>query len=126
MLTLSFGPYKGRPIDQVPEDYLLRLIRQPKLDATLREAVRAVLTIRELHRRRDELLAACRRLKKLVDEERDLYYRLAAECFSREDHLYDLRQEALDLGASIAHAQEFRRRLWEAKAPKPKLDAPKG
>ena len=126
MLTLSFGPYKGRPIDQVPEDYLLRLIRQSKLDATLREAVRAVLTVRELRRRCDDLLAEFSHLQKLVDEERSLYYCLGAKCFSLEDRLYDLRQEALDVGASIFHAQEFRRRLYAANAPKPNLGAPKG
>ncbi len=40
---LKFGQFKGRPLDQVPKDYLLWLISLPDLDGCLREHVNTIL-----------------------------------------------------------------------------------
>ena len=55
MIEMPFGKYRGRPLSEVPTDYLKWLLRLSNLSDDLREAVRAELKDRPPEYRKFEI-----------------------------------------------------------------------
>ena len=83
MIRMPFGRYRGRPIIDVPMDYLAWLAGNVELREPLRTAVLTRLGIYRLLAERDQLMAECRHVRR---------------------HLEALKDEAMALGALVVYA----------------------